>query len=343
MGLMDNIKADTSFIPSYSTTNEASYLVLSAIEEDYNEMMRGFALQELAVLEATNREFIYEAKEADKAKGKVNGFVKGAWAKDKGQYEHFLKQQKDNIDKLNSKVKVSKVKSLEKAAIANAADGKVYAKSYTYKGLEEAKTGKGQIWKAVAVLTANASKVNESNIEEVKNQFAKAIGASSSSTKDIKAAVINYLRGSSDKSFNIDKAHISKCYGSMVDYAFNYKTVASDVKNVLNTSKSAFDSIAKAAAGKEGGEIVDKATVSYLKFAVQSISLVDGAILTIYKEEINTNRKAIWKFGAPVVMSSAKAAAKEASINDKAQKEVTESATNDYEEHEAVFDWGNLD
>jgi hypothetical protein len=342
MGLMDNIKTDASFIPSYSTINEASYLVLEAIEEDYNEMMRGFALQELAVLEATNTELIYEAKTAAEAKNKINGFVKGAWAKDKGQYEHFLKQQKDNIDKLNSKVKVSKVKSLEKAAVEGSSD-KVYAKSYTYKGLEEAKTGNGKIWKAVAVLVANASKVNESNLEEVKNQFAKAIGASSSSTKDIKTAVINYLRGSSDKSFEIGKAHISKNYASMVDYAFNYKVVSSDVKKVLNTSKSAFDSIAQAAASKEGNDVVDKATVSYLKFAVQTISLVDGAILTVYKEEINTNRKAIWKFIAPVVSSAAKSAAKEASINDKAQKEVTESATNDFEEHEAIFDWGNLD
>lgn len=299
------IKAEKNVIPASATLAEASYYVLQSIEEDYNELMRGLALNELGVLEATGVEVVYEDTVLTEATDKVAGFADKNYAKVKGMYEKFLSDQKSKVDSLKAKMPEAKVKKIASGCIGSIAD-KEYATCYTYANLESAKSGNNsnKICKGIQFLEKSAMSVSDANIEETKSRFANIIGASSSSIKDVKAAAINYLRGS-DKTMVIDKAKVVANFDSMWKSVFDYKTIASEVKGCLNCSKTAFSNLAKSA--KVGGDdAVSKARIKFQKYAAEAIVALNNAILLVYKEQLDTNRKVVWKAASQCLKNAPK-------------------------------------
>jgi hypothetical protein len=301
---MNYIKAEKNVIPASATLAEASYYVLESIERDYNDLMRGLALNELGVLEATGSEVVYEGDVLTEATEKVASFTEKNYGKVKGMYEKFLTDQKSKVDSLKSKIP-DKTKKVVAANISGIAD-KEYAKSYSYANLESAKSGtaNNKIWKGVAFLQSSAATVSDANIEEVKSKFANIIGASSSSIKDVKGAAINYLRGS-EKSFSITKSTVVSNMDSMWKSVFDYKTISSELKGCLNTTKSAFAGLSKST--KVGGDdAVSKARIKFQKYAAEAIVALNNAILLVYKEQLDTNRKVVWKAAAQCLKNSPK-------------------------------------
>ena len=311
-----NIKADKSVIPASATLAESGYFVLQAIEEDYNELMKDMALNELGILESTGEELVYEGTVLTEATDKIGSFVDSNYGKVKGMYEKFLQDQQAKTNKLNKDIPAAKAKKCVSANISSLED-KEYAKSYSYTNLESAKSGNesNKIWAAINYLASSAATVSEANVDEVKAKFASMIGASSASVKDVKSAAISYLRGA-DKSFSITKSTVSSNLDEMWNCVFNFKTISSELKGSLNKTKAAFSALNKAS--KAGAEdAVTKVRVKFQKYAAQVIVALNNAILLVYKEQLDTNRKVVWKIAsqclkaAPVKKAEKKAAVKE--------------------------------
>lgn len=330
---MSRIKANKNIIPASATLAESGYYVLQSIEEDYNELMRDMALTELGVLESTGEELVYEGAILTEATDKVGSFVDSNYGKIKGMYEKFLQDQQAKANKLNKGIPAAKAKKAVSANIGSIAD-KEYAKSYAYTNLETAKSGSdsNKIWAAVGYLASAASTVSEANVDEVKSKFASMIGASSPSVKDVKAAAISYLRGA-DKSFSITKSTVSSNLNEMWDCVFNFKKISSEVKGCLNKSKAAFTSLNKAS--KAGADdAVTKVRVKFQKYAAQVIAALNNAILLVYKEQLDTNRKVVWKVTSQCLKAAPvkKAEKKEAPVKEDAGFET------EYEKAEFIRD-----
>lgn len=311
------IKAEKNVIPASATLAEASYYVLQSIEEDYNELMKGLALNELGVLEATGVEVVYEDAVLTEATDKVAGFADRNYGKVKAMYEKFLSDQKSKVDSLKSKMPEAKAKKVVSGCIGSIAD-KEYARSYSYANLESAKAGNNsnKICQAIQFLQKSAISVSDANLEETKSKFANILGANSSSIKDVKAAAVNYLRGS-DKTMVIDKSKVTSNFDSMWKSVFDYKTIASEVKGILNNTKSAFSSLSKSA--KVGGDdAVSKARIKFQKYAAEAIVALNNAVLLVYKEQLDTNRKIVWKAASQCLKNAPKKAEK-ASVKEEAE------------------------
>ena len=243
MGQMDNVAVDTNVIPEYASVSESVYYVLESIEQDYSDMMQKFALAELGILARNNEEIVYEGSVLDSAKSKVTEFVTKSWAKTKAIFDKFLQDVKKNADKANAKIPTKKIKAKVFNTVGEISDQE-YAKSYPYTGLEAEKKGNGKVCSALTAMIN--TDVNSSNCEDVKSKFAGAIGASSSSTRDIKNTIISYLHGG-EKSTSINKASISSNIAEMWDCVFNYKVISAEIKKAYTASKAGFDAIAKKA------------------------------------------------------------------------------------------------
>lgn len=331
---IQNIKADKSIIPASATLAESGYYVLEAIETDYNELMREMALTELGILESTGEELVYEGSILTEATDKVGSFVDSNYGKIKGMYEKFLQDQKAKADKLNKGIPAAKAKKCVTANIGSL-ENKEYAKSYAYTNLETAKSGSGsnKIWTAISYLASAASTVSEANVDEVKSKFASMIGASSPSVKDVKSAAISYLRGA-DKSFSITKSTVSSNLNEMWDCVFNFKKISSEVKGCLNASKSAFSSLSKAS--KAGADdAVTKVRIKFQKYAAQIITALNNAILLVYKEQLDTNRKVVWKVASQCLKSAPIKTEKKESVKESVEDSGFET---EYEKAEFIRD-----
>ncbi len=333
------IKAEKNVIPSSATLAEASYYVLQSIEEDYNDLMRGMALNELGVLEATGVEVVYEDAVLTEATDKVAGFTEKNYGKVKGMYEKFLTDQKSKVDSLKAKIPEAKSKKIIGSCLNDIAD-KEYAKSYSYANLESVKSGNNgnKICKGIDYLQKAASTVSAANVDEIKSKFANIIGASSPALKDVKAAAITYLRGS-DKSFSIDKAKVVANFDSMWKSVFDYKTIASEVKGCLNATKTAFNGLAKST--KVGGDdAVTKERIKFQKYAAEAIVVLNNAVLLVYTEQLNTNRKVVWKAASQCLKNAPKKVEKAAPVKEDVeltQSEVAAFAKNFMQENNIEF------
>ena len=288
------IRAEKNVSPSSATLAEESYYVLQSIEEDYNQMMKEMALNELGVLESTGEAVVYEDAVLTEATDKVAGFTGKNYGKVKAMYEKFLTDQKGKVDTIKSKIPEGKIKKAAVSCLDGIAD-KEYAKSYSYANLESAKSGNSgnKIWKGINYLQQASTTISGANAEEVKSKFANIIGASSPNLKDIKAAAITYLRGS-EKSFSIDKAKVVSNFDDMCKSVFDYKTISSELKGCLNNSMAAFNALSKA--NKVGADdAVSKERIKFQKYAAEAIVVLNNAILLVYKEQLDTNRKVVWK------------------------------------------------
>lgn len=319
------IRAEKNVIPSSATLAETSYYVLQSIEEDYNQLMREMALNELGVLEATGEEVVYEDAVLTEATDKVAGFTEKNYGKVKAMYEKFLSDQKSKVDTIKSKMPDGKIKKAAASCLGGIAD-KEYAKSYTYANLESAKSGSSgnKIWKGISYLQKAATTVSIANAEEVKSKFASIIGASSSSLKDVKGAAVNYLRGS-EKNFTIDKAKVVANFDSMYKSVVDYKTISSELKGCLNNSKAAFNALSKT--NKVGGDdAVSKERIKFQKYAAEAIVVLNNAILLVYKEQLDTNRKVVWKALSQCVKNAPKKVEKAAPVKEEYELTNTEIA-----------------
>lgn len=80
-------------LASYSentTLMEDSLMAVAESENEWNQMMQNVALQELAVLEATGQEMVYEAADKESFFTKVINWFKSLWSKIAGLFNKLI-------------------------------------------------------------------------------------------------------------------------------------------------------------------------------------------------------------------------------------------------------------
>ena len=337
----DLIKADTNIIPEDASINEATYFVLESIQEDFNNLMKDFALNELGIFESTGCEIIYEGSTLAETKAKIKGFVEKSWAKDKGQFENFLQYCNDKTNTIKDNVNGNKIKN----SVLSSEVTKNRKGCYSYTGLEEYKAGKGKIAEGVQFLKASTGKVDASNFEDMKKQFANIIGASSPSISNVKkAAIANFKGEKKDLSAEQIKANLP----AMWDIVWDFKKAASEVKQAYSSSNSTFKNLSKAS-DLEDDSTINTVRMKFYNYVAQAIAAIDGAFLTIYKEQLTCIRSIVWAQTIPVLKAYRSKAIKEAVENAKIQESVDRATTdvNDdisivseqNEKFESLFDW----
>ena len=229
-------------IPAYASLDEMAFHVLESVERDYNAIMMSVGVSELAHLEATGAEIVYEAgngkvKElVDKATKlfkdmweKVQGLIKKATDAFEAKATEFRKKIMTKVD---SKVLADRVKNLK-------AD-KSFGNTYDYKNINEYSA---EVIDKIKAVDSKVDKLYSEAVEGAKNGNVEKTNALDDALKAEVNGVIKALCPSADSAKNIIKFMKDDIRGGRKEVngtwvKDNYKTIIEEVTNLPTTKKT---------------------------------------------------------------------------------------------------------
>lgn len=320
---LKNVKSDLSYTNMNNSITESAQLCLERMESEYKSLVEDFNSGYIFNLFENSNNLVSKENEVlSNSKDQISEFIIKSWSKNKGLFDISLNKIKESTDAVKSTIP-------EKMIVANiiknisSCDDKVYANSYSYANLELVKKGDNntQIARGVQFLKANVDKVNSENLKDLKNQFASIVGATDSKVGSIHKAVINYLRTSESKTFEINKTHVENMITEMWSIVYDFKKSSNELKKVYSDTKNNFDFFNKAS---KNMNTIDRAQVSYYKYCVEVLTAINSAVLSTYQEERNVYKKVVFD-ASQSVKKNMKASIKE--------------SYNYFSEKKSLFEW----
>lgn len=292
---------------------EAAFHIVAEGEENYNKIMQAIGIDELAVLESTGAEMVYEAVDIKALFGKIKDFFMNLFKKIQGIFQKFMAL-------INSWVKSDKdfVNKYKKVL------AQVDTKNFEYKGYKF--TNQGFDISASATRSENAieravgAKIADANADtDAADSFIKAlddksdildkargaaISANPIESSDFAKELFMYFRNGEDSKVEIDNVSVTTLL-SIIDGAAEakkqadkaYKDVEKSFKEFIKTAEKCEKELVKMVpTGNDAGNaqfstVIRGGSVAmqFMKDVAGIVSIVNGAKLTAIKDE---NRQA---------------------------------------------------
>lgn len=288
----------------YTSVMEDTMYAYAESERAWMEMMQGVALQELAVLESTGSEMIYEAADIKGFFDKVINWFKGLWSKIAGIFSKFITQigarlsdDKKFVEKYRNTVLKGQVnipadgfdfkghlfENLNKVSYAGAIDAWSKYTSMSGENYMSALNQEMEERKAVTKEYIAARKTNRTaNMDKVR---AAALGNGSTSIeqgKFVKEAT-KYLMGTSFETFKNQFDYNDIC--NEIANAKETKNVAkkayTDLKKTINDAIKNIENIKKACIKKEDKSEGQDLRMSYANEIITDLKQVSTIYSTL--------------------------------------------------------------
>ena len=297
--MSDIVALQHEMIPRWASFDEAVFYVLEHGEENYQEMMRGFALDELG--------YVAEAKEIKpdsesrikQIKDTVITFIKKKVKEFMALCNDFLQKMKKTIAKTLDKG-FYKMRNKIKENVDNLKDKK-YGKTYAYPKYYSYVDGNGDnidelnaAFELTAVVSNAIGKNDiadmEKDIEAGKARFYTAVHAKQGAKEsEVRKGLITWFRcGSSKEStVDVDKAYIKAAIeDGMIDIATNYNKLSSCVSTQVKKFKKAMDNNEKQVkADKKNNSSVYGVLMPALRFASSMMMVTQSAFMSVIREK----------------------------------------------------------
>ena len=292
---------------------EAAFHIVAEGEMNYNRIMQAIGIDELAVLESTGAEMMYEAVDVKAIFGKIKDFFMNLFKKIQGIFQKFMAL-------INSWVKSDKdfVNKYKKVL------AQVDTKDFEYKGYKFTNQGfdiaAASTKSQNAVETAVGAKIADANGNtDAADSFIKALDDKSDVLDKARGAAINgnpiesgdfakelfmYFRNGEDSKVEIDNISITALL-SVIDGAADakkqadkaYKDVEKSFKDFIKTAEKCEKELTKLIPTGNDSENAQFSTVirggsaamQFMKDVASIVAIVNGAKLTAIKDE---NRQA---------------------------------------------------
>lgn len=332
---------------------ECALTFVNEMNEDWNTTMRSMALKELAVLESTGVEMVYEAFDAKSYIDKIVAFFKTLWENVSGLFKSWY-------TKIDSYVNENKgfIKKYEAAFLSGAknipADG-FKIKGYDYSGLSKAADNIKAASAAIIdsdldelLLAADLSKIakedyadfikkNKENDTDFSTKILMLLGAKDGDMKSFNTNLKKFYFGESiNKITSIDTAAILKdvksAYSAKNEVKAIYSTFQKDINSQIKKVEGWKKGLDKADELRTLKMSVINSELVPLRFQKQKTSTAIGVILQAIATKLRQDKE--------VMKIVSKFAAEDKQVVAAAIDTVKESSTSDFES--SVFGLGGL-
>lgn len=293
---------------AYENPFEAGMNLVAESENNYNNIMKAIAMDELYALESTGAEIVYESGRIKSFLTKVKEFFKKLWEKIKGIFVKFFAS-------INAMVMKDKqfVNKYKKALM------KVETRDFTYKGFEftnlSAPVKDPQTIKEIKTLdqinamtdveeiNRYADSIKDDNYTDIADNFrGSLIGTNSVASEDFADDLFRYFRDDQDSKDEIDKVDVN----AQLKLIENTSDMKSLGEKALKNIKDPLDKVIRALETAERKALKDipgpdessakiaaySATVKLLKEAFGAAQLFTTAKLKAIKDQ-NAQAKSI--------------------------------------------------
>lgn len=232
--------------------DEAALRHTYEIDSNLNAIMKTIGISELAVLESTGQEIVYEAGRAGGIIEKLKAAIKKIWEKIKSLFTKFFakmqsfgKDDKAFVNKYRKQIIAGSTKDLEIKGYEFTPNNIGSAKeildnmktvSVKIKGMPNGNVGKAFGYSADYLDQIDAGEVSSEDTDILEDLRAKAIGVSSGLdagefAKELRAK----LRNDEDAPITLDDSDINK--GEIVQFLMNASTGSKAIKDDFKTTK----------------------------------------------------------------------------------------------------------
>lgn len=313
---LEGIKKSTNVIPGYATCDEAAFFVIEAAEAAFKDLMMDIGINELAVLEATGEEIVYEAEGIKKIVDNVIKWLKDRWADIKALFDKVMKAIQSKVNEFRKFANTAggaKLADLKEKIQFMAADkplGETFRfDNWTYadmvytklRGLEDFANKDGI---TIEILETN-----------IKNTIKLLSGKETAKDSEIREYVMKQIQG--DK-VEMNKAwlnsNIDRCYKLCSDYGF----ALGNIKKAYADNRKGFDKSIKdvRASEKKFKDKLFNPRIKVIKTAKRLSIVAAGAVISCRRKEISAARLAIYKLAFGKKKADEKAAVKESATPD---------------------------
>ena len=334
----DGIKPNLSIFPSYCSLKEATEYAVLQEEEEFNSILRGLALNELAVFEATGQVKVYTEADASSLKEKIKGFFEKVWEKIKTLFEKLLR----GIDMIMSKFrdknlnkKFEKIEELIKEIPEEKMDElKNNIEIHQWENLEK--------FNSQDYIKTIFGEVNGKSID-VEAMYSKAnsvLGKYMDSGVEIKS--ISALQNAFAKwMMGEEVAPSDENMKKVIDVIRNYKRFSNGIKAAFNDQKKSIMKLAKEFEIGEDEEAneANKKNLENAKVAAQLITAIGGGVCAAYRKRFTEAYTAVNKFLANVKNVHGGIKKDKAEEEKPQEQQASESATIFEQEIDKLFAW----
>lgn len=339
--MSDVVALQHEIIPSWASLDEAVFYVMEHNEQNYNNMMRSIAIDEIRyVMEAGEPEPDSDSK-IKKIKDAIVKWLSEAFESLKSLYNSALQTIKKKLANVKERFNTKAIKAAE--AKLDKLKDKEYGFTYDYDELDKAIKGSsnaGTVWKLIDDIIGvkeTAGNNLEAELESAKSAFLSSLKLDATAKESaIRSAYMNFLRsGNPEKAtkVTIDKAYLKKNFGDMAQSIRGYDEAAGFVKSAINRDKKAVNQmINDIKKDKKTNSTTYGIYIPYLKFVYRMVVTVESSILVVLRERLFKNFSIVARM---IAMSTPKDPEKE--VNTESAM-FTESSS--YQsELASLFDW----
>lgn len=268
---VDDVQSSRIY-PETASVSEMSDLFALSLEESYNGLFQGIALDELGAYMESGQVVVCEGFDLDKLKDKAEKLFKDAWAKIKELYEKFL----DKMDAISKKFKDQIKKYLSGSKMEEALNkfenNTTYYKGYSFKGAEdkiadpkvttyyEQKKVGAAVETAIKAMNNAASNYkaddnagDQAVVDKMKNDcdtaykaFLKSLDfAETDVAGDMKKKVLDFITNGGKKNYEYKGSFIRANFKDMLDYCCEFSKGKRAVKKCYAEDKKSINDAIK--------------------------------------------------------------------------------------------------
>ena len=291
-------------IPSWATLEESVFYVLEDSDRNYNEMMTGFALEELSAVAEANGVVSDGVEKIKQIKNAIIKFFVDTFNRIKELIKKGIEMIKEKFTQIGSKISAKMVEGA-RARLGNIKD-KEYGYTYDYhmlKGLFK----NGAITDEVAakacdqfvndiINAKNQAAEDGSNLNEkllaMKNQMLKASGLNTDAKEsDIRKKIVTLCRADASGKMNkqvIDKGYLTEHFDEMANVISAYPKIVKAVNDYENKNKKLIDkAIQDVKKDKKSNSTVYSVCMPYYKFAMHYVTILCGSVIGAVREKVS--------------------------------------------------------
>lgn len=291
-------------IPSWASIEESVFYVLEDSDRNYNEMMAGFALEELSYV-SENKSIVHDSVEKiKKIKDAIVKFFVDTFNKIKTLLQKGIDMIKEKYNQVRGKITKATVEAA-RARLGNIKD-KEYGYTYDYNALKPIFSS-GSLGGAMnadsvdnfvqdIIGAKNQAAEDGSNLNEkllgIKNKFLTGSGLSTEAKEsDIRKKIVAMCRADGSGKVNkisIDKAYITSNFDSMANLIDAYPKIVKSINDYEAKNKKLIDkAIQDVKKDKKSNSTIYSVCMPYYKFAMHYVTILCGSVIGAIREKTN--------------------------------------------------------
>lgn len=342
--MSDIVTLQHEIIPQWASFDEATFYVLEDFENNYQQMMREFAFDDLAyVVEKKDLAPDSESK-IKKIKDTIVEFIKKQVNRFLAMCNKFLQQAKEKFDSVADK-NLNKMTYKIKENIDNLKD-KEYGKTYAYPNYYDYIANPQNIKELQAALDLCIDVINtveeddlskmEEKINSAKSKFYTAVHSKQDAKEsEVRKGLITWFRcgSSKEQTVTVNKAYIkSAVQDGMLNMVSDYGKISKYVSGVIKEYKKNINTVEKKVKGyKKNNSSVYGVLMPALRFAISMTMVTQSAFMSVIHEKLIKDISLVTRLA--MVSSGGKKATNEAAT------EVVEESSSYQTEIASLFDF----